>query len=720
MSFLDNNNSEYFSARITKKGRNAIAKGDFNINYFTIGDSEFVYSNEFSGITGSVTTSDIHQKVFSPMDKNEHTKYPIKYDDSINTIYGIPITGSTTEIVRNVMGSAGFVSDYMEYDNPSGSTIECLVTTLPFSSIDGSSTLDIIKPSGTTYSNCGYITLAFKKMQEVDDLNVISGVTNSLIYRLINVTGSTSGTTQTLVLDRNTPDLSSINGFANVICNKCEMEFDISNDVDTTCIQPLPDTDSQHNPWTLNILWSKKPIGSDVNGNDETLSGYTSNRFISAKEYLGYLSSSGQTFINYSGGTIIGTSYKDSFNNNVEIVPEEQKTIALIHFSEVGDIINDPDRFFKYDDYISDKTGITGNDISIVVDNLDNAISDTEYFQIYIPFIVYHRNSGTTIGSLFTMDTTDYYIKSTINELSKIKFRFLLDENGNKIGKVFVDKKVIVIDDEEIVATLDYRSNRKYTLPSPKITLTPSNDSSYVLNSTGQTMWVTYTLSLDSDNKLNALPCQYFNKVNGINSASNIGFKFNTEFSNLTAELTGITSNIVCNQFHILVQETNVGELPTPQNWYKLDYTEEAGGSSLSNLTGTTFIINEEKLNQGIAVGNFDLEVHMTGLTGNYMGVATSTDINVLTPQFGDEQPFPGSIRLIRSSDIEEMVFHINLPNNKFNISQNPTKALNPNMNPRVTEIMLLDKNKDVVVVAKTSKPVQRVGTQVFNVKLDF
>jgi len=74
MSFLNNNNSEFLSARITQKGRNAIAKGSFNIEYFQIGDSEFDYTTAFSTLTGQTT----HQKVMSPFDKDSGIKYPIK------------------------------------------------------------------------------------------------------------------------------------------------------------------------------------------------------------------------------------------------------------------------------------------------------------------------------------------------------------------------------------------------------------------------------------------------------------------------------------------------------------------------------------------------------------------------------------------------------------------------------------------------------------------
>jgi hypothetical protein len=65
MSFLNNDNAQYLSARITQKGRKAIAKGDFQINYFQVGDSEFDYSTAFSSYTGGTRPN---EKVFSPFD----------------------------------------------------------------------------------------------------------------------------------------------------------------------------------------------------------------------------------------------------------------------------------------------------------------------------------------------------------------------------------------------------------------------------------------------------------------------------------------------------------------------------------------------------------------------------------------------------------------------------------------------------------------------------
>ncbi len=64
MSFLSNNNSEFLSARITQRGRNSIAKGNFVISYFQVGDSEFDYTSPFTGLTG--LSGRPHQSVFSP------------------------------------------------------------------------------------------------------------------------------------------------------------------------------------------------------------------------------------------------------------------------------------------------------------------------------------------------------------------------------------------------------------------------------------------------------------------------------------------------------------------------------------------------------------------------------------------------------------------------------------------------------------------------------
>lgn len=697
MSFLNSNNAEYLSARITQKGRMAIAKGNFKIEYFQIGDSEFDYS-----------TSLTNQKVFSPLDKEGGVKYPFKYDTSATvTTYGTPISNYLAPVpLRNEMSPAGFVS--YSY----APTIECSTQKIPFTHISGSTSLVVL--TGNTYQTTDYITVVFKPFSGAT--NTITGKTNSLVYRILSVSGNT------LTLDRSLPNLSGLTGNVEVVCNKC--------------LLPELTDDTQLDPWTMNIVWDKSIIGTT--SDDESLTGYTSNIYQSTKQFLGYTTSSGQTFVSAqglssTGFTITGTSFANSMSTGstdgddiIMVTPEDQRTIAIIHYSELGDIDDNPERFFKYDDYISTSTS-TGSTVT-----LDES-SDLDYFEVFIPFILYHRSPSTT-GATFTMDTTSYYIKSKITTTKQsLEFRYLLDINGYKVGKVFINNKIIVFDDQELVAVLDYRSNRKYTLPSPRVYATPTNSTasnSMLTGTTGQTVWFTYMLEYTGNTKLNSIPCNYFNKIklgsltDGCTSStpSNISFKFGdstiSELGFLKTNTNQITEGFVANKFTALVQIVNSATgTPISSEWRKIDLTSEVGGdgSSLigvSGFTGKTFTITKTQYDAASS-NKFDLETHLNDLQSNYLGT-----INVSTSaEFGDEQPFPGSIKLVRASDIEQMNFLINLPIGTFVTTQNPTYVSG---NKYITEVSLLNSNKEPLVIAKTPSPIKRDAAQVFAVKLDF
>ncbi len=715
MSFLNNNNSEFLSARITQKGRNAIAKGSFNIEYFQIGDSEFDYNTAFSTLTGQTT----HQKVMSPFDKDSGIKYPIKLDSSTNTTtYGVPVLNPNNEPtpIRNDMGPAGFVTNY------SGGTpsVECKTQTISYTKLSGSTGLDVL--TGSTFQNCEYITLVFDTF---GTNNVITGKTNSLVYKVLSISGNT------LNLDRNIINLSTLSGNVQVVCNNCEQEYPIEldiYDVSGYMLEPINQT-QQLNSWTMNTVWTQKPIGADYNGTDETLAGYDGNQYVSTKELLGY-TSTGQTFVPFnglstSGITITGTTYKNSFDELIEVTPSEQRCIAIIHYSELGDLRYDTERFYKYDDYISHKTGTTSSDISIVEDydreNDLRDLSDSEYFEIYIPFIYYHRNTGTTMGARFFMDTTDYYVKSTKNAKHQLLFRFLVDEQNNKVGKVFVKNKIVVFDDQELVAILDYRSNRKYTLPAPKISTVPSDTvtANSLLTSTGQTAYVTYVFANTSGTTMNALPCNYYSKIKGTTTPSQVTIKFsgNTSFNTLKTSFSNVNDGFVADKFYALVQ-VSTGTTTNSSDWRAIDLTTSAiktnGFIDPSKITGTTFTLYYSGYTDASI---FDLEDHMSGVSSNYLGTSGATDYNVTTPQFGDEQPFPGSVRFVRATDVEQLNFLVNLPSNTFTTSQNPSYTSGY---PVITEIALLDSNKEPLVVGKPSYPVKRIGAQVFAIKLDF
>lgn len=711
MSFLSNNNSEFLSARITKKGRQSIARGDFKISFFQIGDSEFDYTAPFDEFTGQ--NGKPHQKVFAPFDKEGGVKYPYRIESTTGTTtYGSPVDFSSTDTVRNVMGPGGFVTDYMDYDDVecTGSGVECPTQGIQISGITGSTSLNLL--TGATFNDCEYITISFTEF--IGSSAVITGTTSSLVYKVMSVTGDT------LILDRELPDLSSCSGIAQVTCNDCENEYPIVVEYNPNCKPVEIDPSQQLNSWDLNVVWGTKPTGFDTNGLDESLSGFTSNKYVSTKQFLGYTTSSGQTFVNSTGGTISEpTSYRNSFDEVVEVTPEEQRCVAIIHYSDLGDVRNDPERFYKYDDYIST------NDVeadALLEDELENPITDLDYFQVYIPFIQYHRGDQSTIGEVFTMDSTDYWVKSKINANQLLKYRYLLDVNEFRVGKVFVDNKTIVIDDQELVAVLDYKSNRKYTLPSPKLSLIPSDSSgteSFFSGSTAQSVWVSYMFNYTGDTQLNGLPCNYHTKIDieeddaCLNTPSQLYFKLSggtlpyMGSTDVCDNLTGFTAN----EFKILIQITDLGDYPEPESWIEVDYTEHINGHTVGTLidpsliTNTSMVVTKTMYDNGTI---FDIE--------DYLG--SVPDEPSTLPQFGDDQPFPGSVKFVRASDIEKMNFIVNLPTSQFTTTQNPTHT--DGQDKRITEVVLLNDNKEVMVIAKTSNPVKRTGTQVFGIKLDF
>lgn len=652
MSFLDTNYKGFtIATRLTQKGRESIANGNFVISHFAVGDSEYTY-------TGSTT----NQKVLSPFDDYGNVKYPLSYVDG-GTSYGIPV--SLREVVEcsNVMGPAGFVS---------GSFGDDFVIKSSFETVTGfTGNTDTINVSdGTDYPIDSFITLALNA--DGLDGDTITGYSSSLIYKIVS-TGSTS-----ITIDRNVPTLP--NGDVVVIQNDAEFE------------NPVPTgTTEQHNPWTLNVVWDTKPIG--LGNSDRDLTGYTSNIYVGTKEFLGYNTSEGQT-------SNTGTTIANTLGELITITPEEQKCIAIIHYSKNGDDV-DPNRFFKYDDHISASTGYTGpNPVDL---------SDEEYFQVHIPFLMYHRNTGTTVGASFHMSTVDKEIISSYNSNFVLKYRDLLDEQNFRVGKIFYNQQIIVFDDEEIVAALDYKSNRRYTLPAPKISSIITYDPLSELTS-GKTMWITYMLSYSGDDSLNGLPCNYFSKITGSTTPQSVSVKFaDNDFQFLNSTTGGTINGYIADELHILFQITNNNELPESDSWLRYPHAIALNGSGLidsSLLDNHNVTINESDYLDAVDLGQF------------YLGEFMADDFTTTSgPYFGDEQVFPGSVSVVRGTEIETLTFRANLPSDKFTTSVNPTYTSG---NPMITEVALLNSNKETLIMAKMSEPLERSGDQTIDVQLDF
>jgi len=553
--------------------------------------------------------------------------------------------------------------------------------------------------------------------------------------------------------------------------------------------------------WNMNIPWTENPAGL----NSTVYEGYDqfgSIDYIGTKEYFGYNSSSGQTDTDY-------VYYYNSFDEIVQVKPEEQKAIAIIHYTNQ-----------TIDFFYGEKFALQPYNPS----NPEDTTGQARNFKLHIPWLMWHKNPECCFGETFWVDPPNFddldlfkvnYIESTKNDGMNqpgIRYYHLWDTNRNangipsRIGKVFPDSKLVIIDDEEIIAAMSYKSNRNWTLSAPQISLITPNTCGVatstidgVLTSSNETMFVTYRFSNDSE-FTNSLHSNYYSKISGNNNdcnpdtSKNVAVRFGSEFKCLnqpifnptttsttffpTTSTTTLPPSETCfilteglniittesgngliwcnesvllsqqdiptlketvyyplrlnttttttycptscdiptgffaNRLEILAQKVTTGQRPTSSGWKIIDFTDSLSGETLNGyiteaaLTGTTFIITKD-LYDSAPTYNLNDYINLTTLG------TTTPNLN-----FGDEYYFYGSIETDIQATIYEMNYKINLNFTEFQNTSNPTWK--QGTKSYVTEIALLDDNKDIMVISKLQSPVIRQGIQQFVIKLDF
>ena len=650
-----------------------------------------------------------------------------------------------------------------------------------------------------------------------------------LTYRIIDVCQDT------ITLDRPTPDYRyfPLNCYSRVLIYPSKMTqiYDSITpgphwNEQVIDFESICDTDQfDVKVWNMNIPWTENPAGLIPN----TFEDYTkfgSVNYIGSKEYFGYNSSNGQTDTDR-------TYYYNSFGEFVQVKPEEQKAVAIIHYT------NQTIDFFYGEKFALEPYNPT---------NPSDTTGQARNFKLHIPWLMWHKNPECCFGQTFWVDPPGFeeqnlfevhYLKSTKNaDMNQpgIRYYHLWDTNPNtngipnRIGKVFPDSKLIIVDDEEIVAAMSYKANRNWTLPAPQLSLITPNTcdttttSQGLLSGSNETMFVTYRLT-NKFGYTNSLHCNYYQHI--LNNtdcfqdvAKNIAVRFGGEFNCLvqpestpttttttypytttttttpcvyneweinlispctfdlydcdnniydTVSFSGSGTYYVCSvyqptsvgicalpqiipivgpcdppvttttttsypyttttttnpcpscelplgyfadTFQILAQKVVTGQRPDPTKWKLIDFTNQISGGFIDgyvtqeSLTGTTFIISPDNYN---SAPFYNLN--------NYIPL-TPNGTNGPKLNFGDEYYFYGSFETDIQATIYEMKYKINLSSSEFQTSSNPSWT--PGTKSYITEIALLDDDKDILVMSKLQSPTLRQGIQQFVVKIDF
>ena len=738
MGYILKNTTALINSKLTDVGRQKLSQGLFDIRYFQVGDSEVNYDVTYSPTVGTQIADIQDSWVLAPewnaqnasgvpQSNKQYVKYPYYVQGTSGSTYGLPIPQPLIESVYNTAAPLGFFTGYTAYTS-SAYTVSSNYYIDGATGLTGSSCVQLIPDfcsSTTGTPQVGdFLTIYV-------DGSLSCGVVQTpgypmFTYKIQSVYSGLTGVT--VCLDRPIVDMADMGCVGNARALIYPSGMTVQYDTLTPSsywsgnifsYEQFCAVSSYNVPvWNMNIPWSVSPAGLYGTTNPD-FKYFGSVNYLGTKEYLGYQSISGQTFVNSTGATALTQSYYyNSFDEKVFVLPEEQKAIAIVHYTN-----NAVDNFY------GEKFATEPYDIT-----RPGAAGQARNFQISLPWLMWHKNTGCTVGETFYIDPAGFdslnlfdvnFMASNLNQdMNQPGMRYFQlwdthpnqDGYPNRVGKVYPDQKIVVFDDEEIIAAMSYKSNRNWTLPAPKLGLITPNicqggntNIDGILTGDNQTMWVTYRFN--STAFTDSLHCNYYTQISGpttgcTTGSQNVSIRFGEEFCFLSQPCSGYSAN----EFVVLAQITTGGTLPSPTNWVEIDFTSQLAASSVNGyitatgLTTNTFVIDVNNFDNGIP---YDLS--------NYIQLPTIGQDDYLN--FGDEYYFYGSLQTDITATIYEMRFAVNLIDTQFTNSSNPSRI---GGNRYVTEVGLYDSQKDLIVISKMQYPILRKGTQQFLIKLDF
>lgn len=720
MGYIIKNTSGLVNTRITDVGRRYISQGNFNISYFQIGDSEVNYGAQYN-ITGYnvlMPAFNAQNDVGTPQSNKENVKYPIYVEGVTGNTYGIPFMDSNVDDVYNSQVPFGFFLTGNTYPFSAQTSSAYTVTSnyvVELNTLSGQTSgvqinLDYVAPTSGTPSIGDFITIYFDGNGFNTGEFETGPVLTYKIQDILPATGTTGTTTWTLTLDRSVPIYT---GQSAGVIGRCLIYPSGMTELYDTLTPAYLETCGENEItriWNMNIPWSESPAGV-FSSIYESFLQYGSISYLSTKQYLGYQQNSGQTDTSQ-------TFYYNSFDEKIVVEPDDQKCIAIVHYTNQS------------------LDNVYGEKFATLPFDPQNPTTDpglARNFKLTIPTLMWHKSTGSTIGEVFYIDPPGYdlcrpyYIKSVPNPDMNdpgIRYYHLYDTNPdangnlNRIGKVFPDQEIVIIDDEEVAAALSYKSNRNWTLSAPQLSLitpntcfTNNNTGQGVMNNEVEKMWVTYRF--DSTGFTDSLHCNYYSYILGPSSActtntQNVAIRFGNEFPFLG---TGSTTGYTASDFKVLCQIVSGDTRPDPTLWRVIDLTDQLSGSTVGgyiNSSGMTSEVFQITLENYTGASFYNL--------ANYINIPQNGDPDLLN--FGDEYYFYGNLQTDIQATIYQMKYLVNLGVNQFTSSSNPTYV--KGQNPYITEIGLYNSNKDLMIISKLQSPELRQGIQQFVVKLDF
>ena len=421
--------STVINIKLTDIGRQLLSRGELSFDKYGVGDSEIDYLF-FNEINFDPTKA----KILRPKDNNPNINSFITREIGGDNLTDLGSVVSNTSTITNTSITRGFFDEGNNFTIKTDSNIvKQPDIVIKLSNATGSSTIQLNQSSSYGVNPTEPIAGDYLLVRWTNpELNEgVGGVSNFVVdnnvpfiwYKIQNIiSGSLSSNNLIVELDKPTPNFNGLG----------------STNYATAILFP--------------------------NSNNRAISGDSIQNFYGSSSITDFISEAVLAFIeNYDTPTIDVSVWNMTiiFTKDVEGVGLTDRNMGDYHSKEYAG-------FVQYIQKVSPEVERLG-----VIHYTNNSPSNNYgegFIQntpiIELPTIMWHKNTNGSIGLTLSADTT-------IKVLSGLTttYQDLVDENGNVVGKVFLDLKIFVIEDQELIYAISYKSNRSWTLPEHKVDL---------------------------------------------------------------------------------------------------------------------------------------------------------------------------------------------------------------------------------------------------------
>lgn len=420
MAFIEKENPIVLNIKLTSKGRELLSKGELNFSKYALGDSEMDYEfiNDFD-VDGT------QLGIMKPKDMNPEILSPIKRESTdTNSIYDLNTVPSNSWVINNEVDQYGFfdVSDVnnIKINNSLIHTkqSDCYVL---IKDVVGDDELRIRQSSSygdnINEPNVGdYVMVRWTNPNYIntDNFDIVPEDLHPVLFYKIEevISGSLFDDNLIVRVDRNLPDFNNYTGNnrSGVVVYRANIDVNIGATYSTDFIE-------------------------------DAVFSFIENYNLPTKE------------IPFWNMSII-------FTRNIAGVLDSNKLLSQYNSSKYAGFVNYIQNYSK----VYDNLGI----IHYTNASPANIYGEAFFYntpKLYLPTIMWHKDNGKM--GLTLSSGNEYKNLDGLN----IRYYDLIDDNGYVVGKVFNGLKMFVVEDQELLMAMSYKSNRNWTLPNYDLTI---------------------------------------------------------------------------------------------------------------------------------------------------------------------------------------------------------------------------------------------------------